>query len=130
MLGTVVLFKMKRGQYAWVTIAPTIWLLICTLTAGWMKTFSADPKVGFLSHARKISDAIAQGTVLAPARTIEEMQRIALNDYIDAALCITFLLVVVSIAFYGVRTIIAARATGQPTARETPYEPVTVPVAA
>ena len=130
MLCTVVLFKMKRGRYAWVTIAPTIWLLICTLTAGWMKTFSADPKVGFLSHGRKVSDAIAQGTVLAPAKTLEEMQRIVLNDYIDASLCTLFLLVVVSVVFYGVRTIIAARAAGQPTAKETPYEPAPVGAAA
>jgi carbon starvation protein len=51
-LGTVVLFKMKRGRYAWVTLLPTCWLLICTLTAGWQKLFDADPKVSFLTHAR------------------------------------------------------------------------------
>lgn len=28
-LGTVVLFKMKRGRYAWVTAVLTIWLLLC-----------------------------------------------------------------------------------------------------
>ena len=48
MLGTVVLFKMKRERYAWVTIVPTVWLLICTMTAGWQKIFDANPKVGFL----------------------------------------------------------------------------------
>ncbi|WP_294203809.1 carbon starvation CstA family protein, partial [uncultured Sphingomonas sp.] len=35
MLGTVVLFRMKRERFAWVTIAPAAWLLACTLTAGW-----------------------------------------------------------------------------------------------
>ncbi len=34
MLGTVVLFKIKRERCAWVTLLPTAWLLICTLTAG------------------------------------------------------------------------------------------------
>ncbi|WP_315984774.1 carbon starvation CstA family protein, partial [Enterococcus faecium] len=53
MLGTVVLFRMKRERFAWVTIAPAAWLLACTLTAGWQKIFSADPKIGFLSHAAK-----------------------------------------------------------------------------
>ena len=33
-LCTAVLFKMKRERYAWVTIAPTVWLIVCTLTAG------------------------------------------------------------------------------------------------
>ena len=33
-LCTVVLFKMKRERYAWVTIVPTVWLVVCTLTAG------------------------------------------------------------------------------------------------
>ena len=36
-LCTVVLFKMKRQRYAWVTIIPTLWLLVCTLTAGLQK---------------------------------------------------------------------------------------------
>ena len=54
MLGTVVLFKMKRERYAWVTIVPTVWLLICTLTAGWQKIFDAEPKVGFLAHAAQV----------------------------------------------------------------------------
>ncbi|KAG0783135.1 hypothetical protein G6F22_008812 [Rhizopus arrhizus] len=52
-LGTVVLFKMKRDRYAWVTILPTLWLLACTLTAGWQKLFHADPRVSFLAHADK-----------------------------------------------------------------------------
>src|SRR5690606_23904739 len=33
-LCTVVLFKMKRERFAWVTAAPTLWLLVCTGTAG------------------------------------------------------------------------------------------------
>ncbi|PMC12546.1 carbon starvation protein A, partial [Klebsiella aerogenes] len=49
MLCAVVLFKMKRQRYAWVALLPTSWLLICTLTAGWQKSFSPDTKVGFLA---------------------------------------------------------------------------------
>src|SRR5689334_2193690 len=49
-LGTCVLVKMKRDRYVWVTLLPTIWLLICTLTAGWQKLFDPDPKIGFLAH--------------------------------------------------------------------------------
>ncbi|MGG7603209.1 carbon starvation CstA family protein [Massilia sp. BKSP1R2A-1] len=120
-LGTVVLFKMKRAQYAWVTIVPTVWLLACTLTAGWQKVFSADPKVGFLAHANKFQAAHDAGTVLAPAKTVEQMERIIFNDYVDATLAGFFILVVLAVVFYGIRTILASRASSGPTAKETPY---------
>jgi carbon starvation protein len=120
-LGTVVLFKMKRAQYAWVTIVPTIWLLACTLTAGWQKVFSADPKVGFLAHANKFQAAHDAGTVLAPAKTVEQMERIIFNDYVDATLAGFFIIVVLAVLFYGIRTILASRSHSGPTAKETPY---------
>ncbi len=124
MLGTVVLFKMKRDRYAWVTIVPAIWLLICTLTAGWQKVFSADPKVGFLSHASQYADALAQGKMLAPAQTTAAMERIIFNDRLDAALCVLFIFVVVSVLVYAVKSVLAARAQRAPTAHETPFEPM------
>ncbi|MGQ7171701.1 carbon starvation CstA family protein, partial [Escherichia sp. R-CC3] len=39
-LGTVVLIKMKRTQYIWVTVVPAVWLLICTTWALGLKLFS------------------------------------------------------------------------------------------
>ncbi|MET0543892.1 MAG: carbon starvation CstA family protein [Variovorax sp.] len=125
MLGTVVLFRMKRERYAWVAMVPATWLLICTLTAGWQKIFSADPKVGFLSHASKYAEALAQGTLMAPAKTPEAMSRIIFNDRLDAALCGVFIFVVLSVLFYSVKTCMAARAVNRPTTRETPFEPAT-----
>lgn len=123
-LGTVVLFKMKRQRYAWVTIVPAAWLLICTLTAGWLKLFSPDPKVGFLAHAQKFGDALAQGTVLAPAKSLDAMRHIVVNDYINASLCVLFMLVVVSTVFYAVKSILKALGNQSPTVRETPFEPM------
>ncbi len=125
-LGTVVLFKMKRERYAWVTIVPTAWLLICTLTAGWQKVFDSNPKVSFLAHAAKLQAAAADGKVLAPAKSLAQMQRIIFNDYVDAALSALFILVVVSIAVYGVVAVVRARRAVQPTSREPPYEPMPV----
>jgi carbon starvation protein len=125
-LCTVVLFKMKRQRYAWVTIAPALWLLICTLTAGWLKIFSAEPTIGFVAHAWKFSDAIAAGKILAPAKTLAEMQQVIVNDYVDATLCALFVMVVLAMVFYGVIAI--RRALGDPkiTAVETGL-PATVP---
>jgi carbon starvation protein len=122
MLGTVVLFKMKRERYAWVTILPTIWLLICTMTAGWQKIFDANPKVGFLAHASKLVEARDAGKIVAPAKSVEEMSRIIFNDYIDAALSGLFIFVVVSIVVYGVLAVRRAHRETRPTVRETPFE--------
>ncbi|HEX8418040.1 MAG TPA: carbon starvation CstA family protein, partial [Methylobacterium sp.] len=81
-LCTVVLFKMKRERCALVTIVPTVWLCICTLTAGWQKIFHADPRIGFLAHADRFSAALAEGKVLAPAKNIDQMNQIIFNDRI------------------------------------------------
>ncbi|WP_215405466.1 carbon starvation CstA family protein [Janthinobacterium sp. JC611] len=121
-LGTCVLFKMKRGQYAWVTITPTIWLLLCTLTAGWQKIFDANPRVGFLAHAKKYSAALDEGTLLAPAKSMAQMQQIIFNDYLDAGLAAFFVIVVVSVLFFGIRTILKARADSKPSTKETPFQ--------
>jgi carbon starvation protein len=125
-LATCVLIKMKKDKFAWVTALPAVWLLICTLTAGWQKIVHANPKIGFLAHADKYQAALAKGEVLAPAKSAMQMQQIVFNDYVDAALAGMFIFVVVSIALFGIRTIIAARNAGVPTARESRVEPVPV----
>lgn len=99
---TVVLFKMKRQRHAWVTILPTVWLLICTLTAGWQKLFHADPRIGFLAHADRFSAALAEGRILAPAKTAAEMGRVIVNDYVDAALTGLFMAIVLAMVVFGV----------------------------
>ena len=122
MLATVVLFRMKKDRYAWITVVPTVWLLACTLTAGWMKIFSADPRVGFLAHADKFASAAASGKVLPPAKTMAEMGRIVFNDRIDAGLCAIFLGVVLAILVYAVRTCLIARRIDRPSVTEVPPE--------
>jgi carbon starvation protein len=117
-LCTVVIFRMKRERYAWVTILPAMWLVACTLTAGLQKVFDSDERVGFLAHANRYANALGQGQVLAPARDVGQMQQIILNDRIDAALAALFVLVVVSIVYYGVRSCISAYQAGRWTAHE------------
>lgn len=117
-LCTVVLFKMKRQRYAWVTILPTTWLLICTLTAGLQKVFHPTPSIGFLAHGKLFGDAVAAGKVLTPAKTIAEMHRVVLNDYVDASLAFVFVVVVLSMVVYGVISIRKALGTTKVTAVE------------
>ncbi len=117
----VALVRMKRERWLWIPALPTAWLLVCTLTAGWQKLFHADPKIGFLANARKFGDAAARGELLAPAKSIDEMRRIAFNNQLDAALCVLFMAVVLLTLFFGVRAALAARRSDVVTARETDY---------
>jgi carbon starvation protein len=119
-LGTVVLFKMKKGRYAWVTLVPTTWLLVVTLTAGWEKVFSDNWKIGFLALARRFNEAAAQGTVLAPAKSLEEMGRVAFNNQVDAVLCAFFMIVAVTLLLAAIRAIILAIINQEVTAQEVP----------
>ena len=124
-LCTVVLFKMKRERFAWVTIVPTAWLVVCTVTAGLEKAFSANPSVGFVSHALKFGGAVSANQVLAPAKTLSEMSRVIFNDYLDAALAAIFVAIVVTTVIYAIANIRRALGTPLSTAIEIGAAPAT-----
>ena len=130
MLCTVVLFKMKRGRYAWVTILPATWLLICTISAGLIKIFDSNPAVGFLAQAAKYRTGIAAGEIVAPAKSIEQMQQIAINSYVNAGLTALFLFVVFSVLVYAIGVIRKAPSNPLRSDRETPYVAVDPALAA
>ena len=123
-LATVVLFKMKRQRFAWVTVVPTIWLLLCTLTAGWQKVFHDNPKIGFLANANKYQAAVDKGELLAPAKSMEHRHQIITNNAVDAALSALFILLVLSILAYAIPACRRALSNNKPTTLETPFEPM------
>jgi carbon starvation protein len=118
-LCTVVLFKMKRQRYAWVTILPATWVAICTLTAGWQKIFSDNTAIGFLAHADQFGTAANAGQLLAPAKTAADMSRIVFNDYVNATLTALLIALVVAMAGFALATIFKALANPNVSARET-----------
>ncbi|MBE9608997.1 carbon starvation CstA family protein [Chitinilyticum piscinae] len=118
LLGTVVLFKMKKERYAWVTLLPTAWLFITSMTAGWQKIFHDNPKIGFLAQAKRFSNAITDGTLLAPAKSIADMERIVFNNQINAVLCGFFMLVAVTMLIATIVHIRKALAHAHPTVNE------------
>lgn len=122
MLATVVLIKMKRQRYIWVTLVPAVWLLICTTTAGFIKLFDANPAIGFLSLAKKYSDALANGQILAPAKDIAQMQHVIFNAYTNATLTALFLFVVFSILYFALKVGISAWGSKERTDKESPYQ--------
>jgi len=88
-VGTTLIIKRGKARYAWVTIVPLMWLLAVTLTAGWQKIFSPDPRLGFLSHAASLIGQIGAGS-LEPARGA----RLIFNDRLDALMVVIFISVV------------------------------------
>lgn len=123
LFGTTVLFKMGKKAYVWVTLIPTTWLLVVTLTAGYQKLFHSNPKIGFLAHANLFKDTLNQGKVLAPAANEAQMHQIIMNDYIDATLCAIFMLVVIAMLISSVNTWIKVLQNKHVSLKEAPYIP-------
>jgi len=117
MLATVVTVKLKRQRYAWVPGIPAVWLVICTLTAGFEKLTGS---ISFTAAAQKYTDALAAGKLLAPAKNLGEMQRIITNNRVDATLTAVFILLVLSMLCFSLYAIVKALRSNAPTAREAP----------
>ncbi len=116
-VGTTLIIKSGRARYAWVTLLPLAWVLAVTMSAGWIKIFAADPRLGFLAHAGSVVEQIAAGAV-DPARGA----RLVFNDRLDATVCAAFMLVtalvVVTAAWEWLQIF---RHRKPATARETPF---------
>ncbi len=117
-VGTVVLFKMKKERYAWVTLLPTGWLFITSIYAGWQKIFDPKPSIGFLAQARRFDQGIDEGIIIAPAKTVAEMQTIVLGNQINALLCGFFMLVAVTMLIAAGFAIRKALHSTQPSSHE------------
>ena len=60
-LGTVVLVKMQRTKYIWVTVIPAAWLLLCTTPGVSLKPFSTNPQMEGFFMAQQYKEKIASG---------------------------------------------------------------------
>ena len=123
-LCTVVLVKMKRERFAWVTAMPALWVATCTLTAGWHKIFDPNPAIGFLAQAQKYGSALADGKVLAPAKDIAQMSRIVFNNQLNAVLTALLVTLVITMVGFAIAAILKALDTPHITANETGSLPV------
>src|SRR5258708_9561044 len=98
---------MGKQRYAWVTMTPLIWLVTVTMTAGWDKIFSPETKLGFLSHAQVLRDAIDTGKLPAAIKTMDDARRMLVNDYVDAIVTGFFMVSVVVILIDSIRVWLA-----------------------
>jgi carbon starvation protein len=110
-VATTVLAKMGKLRYAWVTLVPLAWLAAATLTAGWQKVLSSDPKLGFLSHAQSLVSTPGPNTA-----------RMIFNDRLDAGLALFFMAIVVVVILASAREwyLIASRRKA-PVVNEAPF---------
>jgi carbon starvation protein len=99
-VATTVLLKMGRLKWIWVTLAPTIWLVMITMTASWQKMFSANPRIGFLSGASSLAKQLVAGSV--PEAKIVETQRAIFNLRLDAVVTAVLSLLILALVFEAV----------------------------
>jgi len=118
-LGTTVLIKMGRVRYIWCTLAPLAWLLAVTMSAGWIKIFSADPRLGFLAGAKNFAAKIAAGGM---PEQLNQWERLVFNSQINAFVTGTFLVLVAIVVVANARVwwqLLAGKR--QPVLHEEPY---------
>ncbi|MBM2829684.1 MAG: cstA [Gammaproteobacteria bacterium] len=88
-VGTTILVKSGKLRYAWVTALPLAWLVTVTTTAALEKLLNAEPRIGFLAHAKLLSEQLAAG--ILPADKIAQTTQLIFNDRLDALLTVVFL---------------------------------------
>jgi carbon starvation protein len=103
-LGTTVLLKMGKARYAWVTLLPLGWLLAVTMSAGLLKVFSADPRLGFLRAASDLSARIQAG---GTETQLAQWNHLLINNYVNAGVTMLFLVLVVLVLASNVRLWVA-----------------------
>src|SRR6202521_4164086 len=74
-VATTIIVKMGKARYSPVTLVPLAWLVAVTFTASWQKMFDANPRIGFLAHARQLASSAAPS---------HEISRLIFNDRLDA----------------------------------------------
>jgi carbon starvation protein len=91
-LATTLFVKSARPAFAFATATPLAWLLTVTMTAGWQKIFSADPRIGFLAQADAVAAKLAGG--LVPPEKLLESHTVIFNARLDAAVTALFMTLV------------------------------------
>ena len=94
-LGTTVLIKMGKARYVFVTLVPLCFMCAVTFSAAYMKIFSADPRLGFLSGAESL---VRNAATMADATKAAEMTRQAAIWRFDAFVAFIFVMLVILIA--------------------------------
>ena len=99
-LGTTLLIKMQKNKYLLVTLVPLCFMCAVTFSAGYLKVFSSDPRLGFLSGARSL---VSQASTMADQVKAAELLRQANVWRLDALVAVFFLVLVAAIVLSSAR---------------------------
>jgi len=99
-LGTTLLIKMEKAKYLFVTLVPLCFMCAVTFSAGYLKVFSSDPRLGFLSGARSL---MGQASTMTDSTKAAELVRQAGVWRFDALVAIFFLVLVAAIVIGSAR---------------------------
>lgn len=102
-VGTTVIIRMGKARYAWMTILPLAWVSVVTLTGGFLKIFSNNPKLGFLAHANWLEGFIAAGATPPGIKSIDAARQMVFNDRLDAAVAGFFMASVLVVLVESIR---------------------------
>ena len=94
-LGTTVLIKMAKVRYIWVTLLPLCFMCVVTFSAAYLKIFSPDPRLGFLSGANAL---LERASTIGDVAQAAQMTRQAAIWRFDALVAFGFVALVFLIA--------------------------------
>jgi carbon starvation protein len=109
--------KVRRPALALITLIPLVWLLAVTMTAGVQKIWHSDPRIGFLSQAKALSQAAPSlerelavamaageaGAVKQAKQALHKNKVLRFNNNLDAVVAAGFLVLVSGIVLLSVR---------------------------
>ena len=90
-LCTTILIKMQKTRYLFITLVPLTFMCAVTFSAGYLKIFSVNPKLGFLTGAQSLVEQASQ--IVDPTKAAELIRQASVWRF-DALVAAFFLLLV------------------------------------
>src|SRR5881296_1915949 len=94
-LCTTILIKMQKTRYLFITLLPLCFMCAVTFSAGYLKIFSSDPKLGFLSGAQSLAAQVSGMSDPSKASELLKQAHVWQFDAIVAGFFMLFVFLIV-----------------------------------
>ena len=120
-LCTVVLFKMKRERYAWVTIVPALWVGDVHADGRLAEDLQRQiRRSAFWRMPKNSAPPPPTARCWRPPKSVAQMSRIIFNDYVNATMAALLIALVVAMIGFAIVAIIEGAARSRTSRREKP----------